>query len=94
MKISITVHNNVGVIIAEMFISAAVRLKPRMSPRTVEGRLAIQQMENALTQRVYAAIQGAIRELETNTAAPRGRGRSNRFAVASRTGLTQPKGHA
>ena len=53
MNIKIPVHNNVEVIIADLFIKVSVGVHPMYPPETTEGKLAIERFEQVLNELAY-----------------------------------------
>lgn len=64
MNIHIPVAHNVETIIAKMYIDVNVALHPKMPPRTTEGKLAVEQIQQVLQQEVYVAVKNALDQIE------------------------------
>lgn len=67
MKIEIPVRNSVEVIVANLYVNCDIHLQPYTKPRTVEGELAIQQMQvrlNEVARKLSKEIMDAVEDTD------------------------------
>lgn len=65
MKITIPVQNNVEVIVADMYIKCEVKISPFCPPRTLEGSMALQNLEVRLNEWAHRLGQQILKEVSS-----------------------------